>query len=99
MHALDALPTPDERRDFMELTDRARMTILATSVRNARIEASRNAWGSLRGELRLPPSTRFLLVHLSLFEPNGPRAPQPREFAGLFVDDIRIVLTHRPPLP
>jgi hypothetical protein len=99
MHALDALPTPDERRDFMELTDRARMTILATSVRNARIEASRNAWGALRGELRLPPGTRFLLVHLSLFELNGPRAPQPREFTGLFVDDLRVVLTHRPPLP
>ena len=111
MHALDALPTPDERLEFVEkITDRSHaaaaagtlhsgMTILATSVRNARIEANRNAWGALRGELRLPPSARFLLVHLSLFEPNAPRAPQPREFAGLFVDDIRIVLTHRPPLP
>jgi hypothetical protein len=110
MHATDALPTPDERLEFMEITDRSHaaaaagtlhsgMTILATSVRNARIETNRNAWGALRGELRLPPGTRFLLVHLSLFEPNGPRAPQPREFAGLFVDDIRIVLTHRPPLP
>lgn len=109
MHATDALPTPDERREFMEITDRPHaaaagalhsgMTILATSVRNARIETNRDAWGALRGELRLPPGTRFLLVHLSLYEPNGPRAPQPREFAGLFVDDIRIVLTHRPPLP
>jgi hypothetical protein len=110
MHATDALPTPDERLEFMEITDRSHaaaaagplhsgMTILATSVRNARIETSRNAWGALRGELRLPPGTRFLLVHLSLFESNGPRAPQPCEFAGLFVDDIRIVLTHRPPLP
>lgn len=34
--------------------------------------------------------TPFLLVHLS---------PQPREFAGLFVDDVRVTLTHRPPRP
>lgn len=110
MHALDALPTPDERLEFVETSDRSHataaagtlhsgMTILATSVRNARIEVNRNAWGALRGELRLPPNARFLLVHLSLFEPNAPRAPQPREFAGLFVDDVRVVLTHRQPLP
>ena len=56
MHATDALPTPDERLEFTERTDRSQaaaadgtlhsgMTILATSVRNARIETNRNAWG------------------------------------------------------
>jgi hypothetical protein len=110
MHALDALPTPDERLEFMEITERAPsavaagslqsgMTILATAVRTGRFETTRDSWGLVRGELRLPPGTHFLLVHLSLVDARGPRAPQPRDFAGLFVDDIRVVLTHRPPLP
>ncbi|MFN0078915.1 MAG: hypothetical protein ACKVY0_20840 [Prosthecobacter sp.] len=110
IHALDALPTPDERLELMEMgelaqaaaaggTLRSGMSILATAVRNARLETTRDSWEVVRSELRLPPGTRFLLVHLSLLDPHGPQAPQPREFAGLFVDDVRVSLTHRPPLP
>ncbi len=27
------------------------------------------------------------------------KKPQPIEFGGLFLDDVRVTLTHRPPLP
>jgi len=112
LYALDALPEPGERHEFLlkprdglpaagDGTQNAGATILATSTRREISKLADNSWQVVRSELRMPPGARFLMVHLHawLVGPQGERTPQPVEFAGLFVDDVRVTLTHRPPLP
>lgn len=112
IHALDTLPDPDERQEFfsraregisMPLADdqKAGATILATATRHEVLESADDSWQTVRSELRVPPGSRYFVVHLHewLMDSRGPREPQPVEFDGLFVDDVRVTLTHRPPLP
>lgn len=111
IHALDELPGPDERHEFflkprdgrspVEAGEiRPASTILATATRQEAYASSGGFWQSVRTELRLPPGTRYLMIHLHewLLDSRGPREPQPVEFSGLFVDDVRVTLAHRPPL-
>jgi hypothetical protein len=111
VYALDALPEPGERHELFlrprdgipeaEESQKTGATILATATRQEVFASTGDAWQTVRNELRVPPGTRFFMVHLHewLFDSRGPREPLPVEFSGLFVDDIRATLTHRPPLP
>lgn len=105
VYAMDALPAPSERREFLEMLQNTKtvlgggsldsgMAILATAVQSVRQVPTKN-WQTVRNELHLPSGARYLLLHLSLLDPRGAQAPQPREFAGLFIDDVRVTLTHR----
>lgn len=108
VYALDALPEAGERHDFFlkrrdgVLIDgvgasNAGPTILATAARHENLAT--DSWQVTRSELRVPPGTRYFMIHLheSLMDPQGRQSPQPVEFAGLFVDDIRVMLTHQRP--
>lgn len=53
-------------------------------------------WEKVEGELRLPPDTEFLLIHLSVI--HGTRPQQRETFDGHFLDDVRVTLARRPPL-
>lgn len=53
-------------------------------------------WQKVEGELRLPPDTEFLLIHLSVIHGTG--AQQRETFDGHFLDDVRVTLARRPPL-
>lgn len=112
VYALDALPESGEhhdlflkRRDGMAIGDdeapATGPTILATTARQEPLMTSGDAWQAARSELRLPPGTRYVLIHLhqSLLQPKNLRAAEPVEFEGLYVDDVRVTLAHRPPLP
>lgn len=53
-------------------------------------------WQKVEGELRLPPDTEFLLIHLSVI--HASRAQQRETFDGHFLDDVHVTLARRPPL-
>jgi len=112
IYALDALPLEGERDDaFLKLARSALVEgaevseagprILATGARTETADATGETWQSVRSELRLPAGTRYCLIHLRahLTGAHRPEIPKPVEFAGLFVDDIRVALTHRAALP
>jgi hypothetical protein len=106
IYALDELPPAGERDDAFlrratsiesgESSD-AGPHILATAARSETGES----WQTVRSELRLPAATRYAMIHLRAHLNGSHRAevPKPVAFAGLFVDDIRMTLTHRRPLP
>jgi len=112
IHALDALPSPEERQQFFVKatsgipeadTDdpNSSATILATTTRHEAFESAGDEWQTVRSELRVPPGSRYFMIHLHewLLDSKGPHQPQPVNFAGLFVDEVRVTLAHRPPLP
>lgn len=108
VYALDALPPEGEhhevfikRRDNLGLDLEEGPSILASTTRQDTIPVNHMSWQTARGELRLPPGTRYLMIHLhqSLAQPFPAKAEPPVEFTGLFVDDVRVTLVRRPPLP
>ncbi|TLD70855.1 hypothetical protein FEM03_11150 [Phragmitibacter flavus] len=110
VYAIDALPPPGERDDaFLSRaalsenpeTSESALRILATSARTETTDASPNHWQNVASELRLPASTRYLMIHLRahLHGSHRPEIPKPVEFKGLFLDNIRTTLTQRPALP
>ncbi|HEY1051835.1 MAG TPA: hypothetical protein VGE39_18820 [Prosthecobacter sp.] len=113
VYALDALPESGEHHDLF-LKRRDEMTadtddespgkgplILATTARQEALMTFEGAWQMARSELRLPPGTRYVLIHLhqSLLQPKNLRTPDAVKFDGLYIDDVRVTLAHRPPLP
>lgn len=109
-YALEELPPAGERDETflrratlgesVESSDAA-PRILATAARTETGEATGETWQTVRSELRLPATTRYAMIHLRAHLNGSHRAeiPKPVAFAGLFVDDIRMTLTHRRPLP
>ena len=60
-------------------------------------ETSLVAWRKVTTELRLPPQTQFLVVHVEVARSQLSR--EPIEFAGHYVDAMELVLhTERKPL-
>lgn len=54
-------------------------------------------WQTLSGELRLPPATDFVLARIGLGHATA--AQRRPDFPGHYIDDVRLVLTRRKPLP
>lgn len=54
-------------------------------------------WQKVEGELRLPPDTEFLLIHLSVT--HATREQKRDTFDGHFLDDVRVTLARRARLP
>ncbi len=112
VYALDALPADGERHDLFLKAQAGVLAgeagppdtganIMATSSRHEVLPAAGGSWLLGRNELRIPPGARYFMIHLheSLADLWKNKDAQPVEFEGLFVDDIRVTLTHRPPLP
>lgn len=62
-----------------------------------RMDCDPLTWQKVEGELRLPPDTEFLLIHLSVI--HGTREQQRETFDGHFLDDVRVTLARRARLP
>jgi hypothetical protein len=68
---------------------------LAVSIANTSLDRDPASWQQGTAELRLPPQTEFVLVHLMMAHP-GQRSPEgPRTFSGHFLDDVQAVLLRR----
>ncbi|WP_009959722.1 hypothetical protein [Verrucomicrobium spinosum] len=112
IHALNTLPTADQRHEFF-LKPRSEAApsegdgpqpsanILASTSRQSVYQSTNEGWHTGRAELLVPTGTRYLMLHLHEWRLDAKdyKKPQPIEFGGLFLDDVRVTLTHRPPLP
>ena len=54
-------------------------------------------WQRQTAELRLPPDTEYLLIHIGVS--HATKSQRRPVFDGLCLDDVRLVLTRRAPLP
>jgi len=91
LYAMDAATaTNGSTRHGAELTDSLAM------ARNSRVMLDRDpkTWQRSNVELRLPPNTDFLLVHISV--DHSSRAQRRVTFDGHYLDDVRLTLGRRP---
>jgi hypothetical protein len=56
-----------------------------------------HTWQKVEEELRLPPETEFLVVHLAVM--HGPKSRKRVTFDGHYVDDVRVTLVRRSSVP
>lgn len=95
IHALDAAMAAALReRHWTELN----ASSLALT-RSAGVELDRDpaTWQRIDCEQRLPGNTDFLLIEIGLKQ--MPKTSRSAEFAGHYVDDVRLTLARRPLLP
>jgi len=95
MHVLDA-----ETVRSGALSDRQMLNAEALAMAgSSRLMLDRNlaTWQRQTTELRLPPNTEFLLIHVGVT--HATKAQRRPVFDGHFLDDVRLVLTRRAPLP
>jgi hypothetical protein len=75
------------------------LTDCLAMARNSRLRVDRDptTWQSLGTELRLPANTGFILVRIGLEHSN--KAQRRGTFDGHYIDDVRLTLARRAPLP
>lgn len=95
VHALDAQTATDGSLRVGSMRSERELA----SARTGRIRLDRNpaTWQRAHGDLRVPGDTDFLLIRIALQAP--PKWPAKTTFAGHYLDDVRLTLTHRSPLP
>lgn len=95
LHALDATTAEALKdRDSTELNSSS-----LALTRSAGVELDRDSatWQRIDCEQRLPGNADFLLIEIGLKQ--MPKTSQSAEFAGHYVDDVRLTLARRPLLP
>jgi hypothetical protein len=70
---------------------------LGSQKRRMKLDRSPATWQRLTSELRLPPDTDFLMVRICI-QYAVKSAPR-QTFAGHYVDDVRLTMARRNPLP
>ena len=68
-----------------------------TSGGRLRLDRDPATWQQMKSELRLPQNTDFILIHIGVAR--GPKSQMNPTFAGHFLDDVRVTLVRRSPLP
>ncbi|MCY2994872.1 MAG: hypothetical protein NTY19_44475 [Planctomycetota bacterium] len=75
-----------------------RNNVAFSAHRNVLADDDPVTWQRVTTELRLPPQTQFLVMHVEVARMPPSRKPQPVEFAGHYVDAVELVLhTERKP--
>lgn len=95
LHALDA-----EAIKHGALIDRQTLNAEALCMTgSSRLMLDRDpaTWQRQSAELRLPPNAEYLLIHVGVT--HGTKSQRRAEFDGHYLDEVRIVLTRRAPLP
>jgi hypothetical protein len=95
MHALDAeMVRNGEMSDRQELNAEA---LAMTSSNRLMLDRDPATWQRQTAELRLPPNTEYLLIHVAVS--HATKSQRRAVFDGHYLDDVRLVLTRRAPLP
>lgn len=68
---------------------------LAATISHTPLDRDPATWQRGIAELRLPPQTEFLWVHLSVIHPKGRTPEAPKTFSGHFLDDVEVTLLRR----
>jgi len=94
LHALDAETATNGSTRSAETLNSGCLAM----ARNSRMKLDRNpaTWQRLSSELRLPPATDFLLIHIGVG--HATKAQRKESFDGHYLDDVRISLTQTAPL-
>jgi len=95
MHALDA-----EMVRNGEISDRQVLNADALAMASSnRLMLDRDpaTWQRQTTELRLPPNTEYLLIHVGVT--HATKAQRRPVFDGHYLDDVRLILTRRAPAP
>lgn len=95
LHALDAEMVTSGFMDDRQMLN-AESLAMASSSRLL-LDRSPATWQRLTTELRLPPNTEFLLIRVGVTHVT--KAQRRSEFDGHYLDDVRVVVTRRAPLP
>jgi hypothetical protein len=95
LHALDAETAMNGSTRIGETL----LTDCLAMARNSRTKLDRNpaTWQRLSAELRLPPNTDFLLIRISV--DHSTKSQRRATFDGHYLDDVRLTLARRAPLP
>jgi hypothetical protein len=56
-------------------------------------------WQKVSNELRLPPSTEFLMVRMGMSNNTKLKDKRRDRFAGHFADNVQLVIARRPEIP
>ncbi|HEX3135389.1 MAG TPA: hypothetical protein VHX44_17630 [Planctomycetota bacterium] len=72
-------------------------SLAMTNSSHLKIDRLPETWQLLTAELRLPPNTDFILVRFGLMHGNA--AQRRATFDGHYLDDVRVTLARRAPLP
>ena len=95
LHALDAAAI--ERGGLRERQTLNAEALAMTTSSRLMLDREPATWQRQTAELRLPPNTEFLLVHVGLA--HGTKLQRRADFDGHYLDEVRVVLTRRAPLP
>ncbi|MEY2599443.1 MAG: hypothetical protein RLZZ142_1702 [Verrucomicrobiota bacterium] len=68
---------------------------LAATLDQISVDRDPATWQRRVAELRLPPQTEFVWVHVSIIHPGGRSPDGPRTFSGHFLDDAEAALLRR----
>ena len=71
--------------------------LLGVQQRSIILDRSPATWQRLTSEMRLPPDTDFLLVRI--FNLNAGKSVPRQTFAGHYLDDVRLTMARRDPMP
>ncbi len=94
LHALDA-ETALVLREKQDANVIRESLAMACNHR-ARLDRDPKTWQPVSAELRLPAHTEFLLIHLAV---QSSLSRRPVTFDGHYLDDVRLTLGRRAPLP
>jgi hypothetical protein len=62
------------------------------------LDGDPRSWQSASAELRVPPGTDFILVHVGVYK-DPPELTSPTPFGGHYCDDVRVVLVQQAAAP
>ena len=95
MHALDAETVSNGAMSDRQILNAEALAM--TSSNRLMLDRNPATWQRQTAELRVPPSTEYLLIHVGVTHATKPQ--QRVSFDGQYLDDVRLVLTRRAPLP
>ena len=95
LHALDAETALALRGK--QNANIARESLAMTCSNRARLDRDPKTWQPVSAELRLPANTDFLLLHLAVAHSTS--SQRRVTFDGHYLDDVRLTLGRRAPLP
>lgn len=95
LYALDESSVPDRAGRLGSILTNEALAMARSS--RTQLDRDPSTWQRVTTELRLPATTEFLVVRLHISQ--AFESTERSVFTGSYVDDVRVVLTRRAPLP
>lgn len=96
VYALDAALVHDGRP--LADADVSRNSLAHSQSSRVRLDADPASWQRATNELRLPPETDYVMIRTGVSNDSHDPGRRTDEFGGHYVDDVQLVIGHRPEL-